>query len=255
MRVTILGATGGIARGLRTVSIQVDDDILIDSGTGVNDLTLDQMAAIQHVFLTHAHLDHIACLPMLADAALDRRVGPLTVHALPETVDVLKDCIFNNRVWPDYTARPTPESPWVALEPVAIGHPTCLGGRTVYPLPARHSEPGVGYAVETDTGGFAYTGDTTLCEQFWEAVNLMPKLRYIFLECTFREDVTPQQALEWGHMSSRLWGAAMILYTGEAEVRAIHMEPGKEDVTMKQLAERMGEKVPRAVKAGEVFDI
>jgi ribonuclease BN (tRNA processing enzyme) len=255
MKVTILGATGGIARGLRSVSIQVDDDILIDAGTGVGDLTLDQMAAVRHVFLTHSHLDHIACLPMLADAALDRRAGPLIVHALPETLAALKDSIFNNRVWPDYTARPTPEYPWVVLAPVAVGQPLCLDGRTVTPLPARHSVPGVGYAVEGETGGFAYSGDTTLCEPFWEAVNNLPKLRYIFLECTFRDDVSPEQALEWGHMTPHLWRQALERYTGSAEVGVVHMEPGKEEVTQRQLEERLGRKSPRLVIAGEESEV
>lgn len=255
MRVTLLGATGGIARGLRTVSIQVDDDLLIDAGTGVGDLTLGQMAAIQHVFLTHAHLDHLACLPMLADAVLDRRAGPLTVHALPETLDALKDGIFNNRLWPDYTARPSPEAPWVALEPAAVGHPVCVGSRTVTPLPARHSVPGVGYAVEGESGSFVYSGDTTLCEPFWEAVNRLPGLRYVFLECTFRDDVSPEQALEWGHMTPRLWEKALALYQGDAEVRVIHMEPGKEEATLGQLKERFGGKAPRPVVAGEMFEV
>jgi len=250
VKLTILGASGGIARGLRTISFLVDGDILIDAGTGVNDLSLEQMAAVRHVFLTHAHLDHIACLPMLADAALDRRGGPLTVHALPETLATLKDSIFNNRVWPDYTAKPTPEAPWAALESVTVGQPLCLDGRTVTPLPARHSVPGVGYAVEGETGGFAYSGDTTLCEPFWEAVNNLPKLRYIFLECTFRDDVSAEQALEWGHMTPRLWEKALAMYQGNAEVRVVHMEPGKEGVTLGQLAERLKRNVPIIVQEG-----
>ncbi|MGD9787209.1 MAG: 3',5'-cyclic-nucleotide phosphodiesterase [Sulfuricellaceae bacterium] len=254
MKLTVLGASGGIARGLRTISFLVDDDILIDAGTGVNDLTLEQMAAIRHVFLTHAHLDHIACLPMLADAALDRRVRPLTVHALPETLTALKDSIFNDRVWPDYTVKPTPEAPWVALEPVVVGQAVDLHGRAVTPLPARHSVPAVGYAVEEKGGGFAYSGDTTLCEPFWAAVNGMPKLRYVFLECTFRDDVSPELALEWGHMTPRLWAEALALYQGVAEVRVVHMEPGKEDRTLDQLAHAAGISLVQA-ESGGVFNL
>lgn len=256
MKVTILGASGGIARGLRTVSIQVDDDVLIDAGTGVNDLTLEQMASIQHVFLTHAHLDHIACLPMLADAALDRRNGPLTVHALPETLAVLRDCLFNNRVWPDYTVRPSAGAPWVVLEEIALGRPIVLSGRTITPLPARHSVPCAGYAVEGPHGGFAYSGDTAFCEEFWGEVNRMQSLRNIFLECTFRDDVAPEQASEWGHMVPRLWGKVFLAYQGKAEIRVIHMEPGKEVDTLRQL-ERQREGVGKImpVTAGEFFDV
>jgi 3',5'-cyclic-nucleotide phosphodiesterase len=45
----------------------VDDDVLIDAGTGIGDLSLEDQKAIRHVFLTHAHLDHIAGLPMFID--------------------------------------------------------------------------------------------------------------------------------------------------------------------------------------------
>ena len=49
----------------------VDDDVLIDAGTGIGDLALEDLDSIRHVFLTHAHLDHIAGLPMLVDRVFD----------------------------------------------------------------------------------------------------------------------------------------------------------------------------------------
>ena len=59
----------------------VDHDILIDAGTGAADLSLAELAAIDHVFITHAHLDHIAALPLMIDSISDLRQAPLTVHA------------------------------------------------------------------------------------------------------------------------------------------------------------------------------
>lgn len=56
MKLTILGCSGGIGIGLRTTAMLLDDDVLIDAGTGVGDLTLDRMARIDAVFLTHSHL-------------------------------------------------------------------------------------------------------------------------------------------------------------------------------------------------------
>jgi ribonuclease BN (tRNA processing enzyme) len=68
MRVRVLGCSGAIARDCRTTSFLLDADVLIDAGTGVGDLTLDEMAQINHVLLTHSHLDHIAALPLMLDA-------------------------------------------------------------------------------------------------------------------------------------------------------------------------------------------
>ncbi len=45
----------------------VDDDMLIDAGTGVGDLSLAELTQIDHVFITHSYLDHIACIPFMVD--------------------------------------------------------------------------------------------------------------------------------------------------------------------------------------------
>jgi ribonuclease BN (tRNA processing enzyme) len=112
MKVRILGCSGGIGgRHLRTTSIQVDHDILIDCGTGVADLSIAELAQIDHVFLTHSHLDHIACLPLMVDTAGDMRSRPLTVHATEAT---LKSCALTSSIGPSgrTSARfPRPRSP------------------------------------------------------------------------------------------------------------------------------------------------
>ena len=61
MRLQVLGCSGGIAARHWTTALLLDDDVLIDAGTGVNELSLEAMARLQHVVLTHSHLDHIAC--------------------------------------------------------------------------------------------------------------------------------------------------------------------------------------------------
>ncbi|RYF65884.1 MAG: MBL fold metallo-hydrolase, partial [Comamonadaceae bacterium] len=81
MQVRVLGCSGAIAKGCRTTSFLVDGDLLVDAGTGVGELTLDEMSAIDDVVLTHSHLDHIASLPLLLDAVAARRTTPLRVHA------------------------------------------------------------------------------------------------------------------------------------------------------------------------------
>jgi ribonuclease BN (tRNA processing enzyme) len=116
MKVQVLGCSGGIGgRDLRTTSLLVDDDILIDCGTGVGDLSLDQLVRIDHLFLTHAHLDHIACLPLLIDTVCDLRDKPLVVHATAATIAVLRDHIFNWAVWPDFSVIPSVEAAFMTL--------------------------------------------------------------------------------------------------------------------------------------------
>jgi phosphoribosyl 1,2-cyclic phosphodiesterase len=60
MKLRILGCSGGIGGVARTTSMLLDDNVLIDAGTGVGDLGLSELVRIDHVFVTHSHLDHIA---------------------------------------------------------------------------------------------------------------------------------------------------------------------------------------------------
>jgi ribonuclease BN (tRNA processing enzyme) len=110
MKVRILGCSGGIGgRHLRTTSMLVDDDILVDAGTGVADLSRVQLARIDHVFLTHSHLDHIASLPLLIDSVSDLREKPLIVYATAATLAIIAKHIFNWAIWPDFSVIPSRE--------------------------------------------------------------------------------------------------------------------------------------------------
>ena len=73
----VLGCSGGISADLRTTSLLLNENILIDAGTGVGDLTLAQLRKIEHLFLTHSHLDHICSIPFIAEAVGGSRDKPL----------------------------------------------------------------------------------------------------------------------------------------------------------------------------------
>jgi len=91
MKLRVLGCSGGIGGNLRTTSLLLDHDVLIDAGTGVGELSLTELAMIDHVFVTHSHLDHIACIPMMVDSAGSMRDRPLTVYASEETLTSSND--------------------------------------------------------------------------------------------------------------------------------------------------------------------
>ena len=111
MQIKILGWAGGIGANLRTTSFLVDDDLLIDAGTGLGDLPLNQMTGIRHIFLTHSHMDHIVGLPLLADSMFGVHEEPIVVHAQEKTIEALKQHIFNWVMWPDFSELPTPGKP------------------------------------------------------------------------------------------------------------------------------------------------
>jgi ribonuclease BN (tRNA processing enzyme) len=184
MQVRVLGCSGAIAQGCRTTSFLIDDAILVDAGTGVGDLTLDEMRRIDHVFLTHSHLDHIAALPLMLDATSSLRSQPVTVYALPATIAALRTHIFNGQIWPDFSRIPNAETPFLRFQDIAVGPPLQAAGRQVEALPASHTVPAVGYAVQGDTGWWVFSGDTGGNPAFWARVNQLP-VAMLVLETAF----------------------------------------------------------------------
>ena len=95
MNLRVLGCSGSIAAGSRTTSFLLDGQVLIDAGTGIGDLTLEELAAIDHIVISHAHLDHVLGIPLLADSVMRLRLAqepfrPIRVHALAATLDALR---------------------------------------------------------------------------------------------------------------------------------------------------------------------
>ena len=124
-------------------------------------------------------------IPFIVDSVGGMRSRPLTVYALPETIEVLKQHIFNWTIWPDFTRIPTPEKPFMQYQPIQVGETITISGRRITALPANHVVPSVGYHVDSGKGSLVFTGDTTTNDPLWAIVNRMANLRYVIIETAF----------------------------------------------------------------------
>jgi len=254
MRVTVLGCNGSITGNLRTTCYRVDDDLLIDAGTGAGDLSLQQAIDIGTIFLTHAHLDHCCMLPMLADAAANFRDSPLTVYALPETISAIRRNMLNGEIWPDYSVLPSPERPHIRFEPIAPGETVELNGRKITALPARHAVPCAGYQLDSGAASLVYSGDTTYSEDFWQALNRIANLKYLLIENTFL-NANEAAAARSGHMTANLLAQGMRSLQRPVELFIVHMEAGREEEAFGEIQKAAGEFRPRVVQRGDRFEL
>ncbi|MCT6721397.1 MBL fold metallo-hydrolase [Acidovorax sp. K2F] len=184
MKVRVLGCSGAIAKDCRTTSFLIGDSILLDAGTGVGDLTLEEMAKIDHVLLTHSHLDHIAALPLMLDAVSSQRRYPVQVHALAATIAALQTHVFNNVIWPDFSAIPSAVSPFLQYQAFVSGDVLNIAGVQMEVLPAHHTVPAVGFAVKGNTGWWVFSGDTERNPLFWNRINTL-KVACLVIETAF----------------------------------------------------------------------
>ncbi|MBV9890092.1 MAG: 3',5'-cyclic-nucleotide phosphodiesterase, partial [Rhizobacter sp.] len=192
MIVQVLGCSGSIAAGCRTTSFLLDDDVLIDAGTGVGDMPLDALARVEHILISHSHLDHILAIGLLADSVMRERSvagrGPIQVHALPETIAALRTHIFNGVIWPDFTRLPSADKPMLALVPIAVGEVIAINGKRIEVLDAAHTVPACGFAVDGGNAGWwVYTGDTGPNPKLWERLGTM-RVAHLVIETAFGDD-------------------------------------------------------------------
>ena len=254
MQVKVLGCSGGIGGNLRTTSLLVDDDILIDAGTGVGDLSMEQMARIDHVFLTHSHLDHIACLPLMLDTVAGLRDTPVTIYGLPETLDALKTHIFNWTIWPDFSVVPSEASPLMRYMAIEPGETISLAERRITPLPANHTVPAVGYWLDSGASSMVFTGDTTTCDALWEQLNRIENLKYLLIETAFGNDeLALAQASR--HLCPSLLFEELAKLKKPAHVYITHLKPGEGGEIMYQIEQSSHHAALRGLQNMQVFKL
>jgi ribonuclease BN (tRNA processing enzyme) len=254
MKLRVLGCSGGIGgREQRTTSLLVDHDILIDCGTGVGDLPLDDLMRIDHLFLTHSHLDHIACLPLLIDTVCDMRSQPLVVHATAATIAVLRNHIFNWTVWPDFSEIPSVEQSYLRFSPLHIGSTIELAGRRITALPADHTVPAVGYHLDSGVASLVFTGDTGPCPALWTSINAIGNLRHLIIETAFSNSEAPRATIS-KHLCPDMLAAELQHLARSAEIYITHLKPGQAEVTMREIEERIGSRKPHMLRNGQVIE-
>jgi ribonuclease BN (tRNA processing enzyme) len=253
MKIRVLGCSGGIGDGRQTTSFLVDDDILVDCGTGVTTLSHADLCRIDHVFVTHSHLDHITSLPLLLDSVAGERGRPLTLHGLPEVLQILKDHLFNWSIWPDFARIPSPEAPFLRYESLYESEPVRLGKRLIAAIPAHHVVPAVGYLLRGEGGSLLFSGDTDSHEALWREANRTADLRHLIVECSF-QDALADIAKASKHYCPQTLAADLRRLKAGPQVWITHLKPGSEAGIMAELV-RHGADSCRALNNGQVFEL
>jgi ribonuclease BN (tRNA processing enzyme) len=257
----VLGCSGSIAAGCKTTAFLLDDDVLIDAGTGVGDLALDALARIDHILVSHSHLDHVLAIGLVADAVMRERSAtgrrPIQVHALPETLAALRTHIFNGVIWPDFTRLPSAEHPVLEFVPFALGDVLALNGKRIEVLSAAHTVPAVGFAVEpapgSDAGHWVYTGDTGPNPMLWERLRQM-KVAHLVIETAF-SDEERQLARISRHLCPAALGHELAQLDGSVDVHITHIKPGETEAVMQEIGRLGTPHRIHALAAGQVMKL
>lgn len=248
-----MGCSGGIGGNLRTTSFLLDQDVLIDAGTGVMELSLTELALIDHVFVTHSHLDHIACIPFMVDSVGFMRDRPLTIYASEETLDILRQHIFNWKIWPDFSEIPNARQPYMRYQSIEMGVATVLDGRKITSIPANHVVPAVGYHLDSGAASLIFSGDTTTNDPLWDVVNKIDNLRYLVIETAFSNS-EKELAVVSKHLCPSMLADELAKFKREAEIFITHLKPGELELTMGEIEDCVTGLSPRMLLNNQVFE-
>lgn len=259
MQVRVLGCSGSIAAGSRTTAFLIGDDTLIDAGTGVGDLTLDEMTRVDRIFVTHSHLDHVLAIGLLADSVTRARRAadrpPIQVCALPATLTALREHVLNGVIWPDFTKLPDAQAPVLALQPIEVGQQLPAGEFEVEVLPASHTVPAVGFAVSDPRrpaiGSWVYTGDTGPNPALWARLSTL-QVGALVIETAFRDDELALARISQHLCPMRLRDELTHLAT-PTDVYITHIKPGEVDAVMTEIAAHASRHRIRALASGCVL--
>jgi cAMP phosphodiesterase len=177
----------------------IDDCVAIDAGTLAMATDSVQKTQIRDVILTHAHLDHIAGLPLFIDDLFDTLEEPVRIYGLTEVLEIIKRNIFNWEIYPDFSELKNKNGAVLEYIPITAGKEIAIKHLSVRAVEVNHKVASVGFVVSDGQTKIALSSDTAETNGFWETLNREENLAAILIECAF-----PDQLEELAQVSHHL---------------------------------------------------
>jgi ribonuclease BN (tRNA processing enzyme) len=216
MKIRVIGCSGAELPGHNAPGFLLDNEIIFDAGSITSVLDEKEQLKIKHIFITHAHLDHIRSLPFLADnIVLGNKKKKVTIYSISQVITTIKKHLFNSAVWPDFTIIPNPDDAILNLVKLKVALPLQINGYTITPYRVNHPVPAVGYLVEDRSNKrLFYTGDTGPTPGTWKKIGNR-KIDCLIIDVSFPNRMR-EMAITTGHLTPELL---------QEEIETIHPAP------------------------------
>ncbi len=216
-----------------TASALIDDHIAIDTG-GLSYLgSIEQQRAIEHVLLTHSHIDHVGGLPLFLDNIFEPTADCPTVYAGEATWHSLERHLFNDEIWPDLQ-RIGGDCPFYRKQIVDAQRPIEIGGYKITPIPLQHIVPTLGYVIEGEQGSALFAWDTAPFLEFDAIAKSIPNLKLIFLDASFPNEMQ-WLAEKSQHTTPAQFQRQVKNISADVQIVAVHLKPGYHEQMVSEL--------------------
>lgn len=204
MKFKVLGCYGGNIPGHGMTSFLLNDTIAMDAGWVSAALSLKEQVRVKDILISHSHLDHTCALPFLIDNNFSHPGFNLRIYATREVIASMKNHLFNNHTWPDFTSLPNDLTPVLKLIEISPEKPFVINGMTFRAIPVSHVVPTAGFIAEDKKSAIGFSSDTGPTQRFWEVVNAVKNLKAVITETSF-----PNELQDLAHVSGHLTPATL----------------------------------------------
>jgi len=252
MKLRVLGSAGAEFPNFRPPAFLIDGHLLLDAGTIGSVLTEEEQWGLQNIFITHSHLDHIRAIPALADNVIIKNLRhTVKVFGIPAVISAMRDHVFNNIIWPDFSVIPTPDRPVITFETIETGIDYAVSDYRIRAIPVNHTVPAVGYRVCHGSTTLVYTGDTGPTEEIWQYASGIDAL---IVEVSFPNSMEPL-ALLTKHLTCSLLSAELgKIARLPKRILVTHPKPQYYDIIRTEI-DALGLQEIELLHDGAIFDI
>jgi cAMP phosphodiesterase len=252
MKVKVLGGHGGVTIGFQATSFLIDDELLIDAGSVASTLSIDRQSHIKHILISHSHLDHIKDLAFLCDNCFGLRPQPFDVWTHPTVIKIIRQHLFNDTVWPDFSVLPNAKNPTIRFNEILPETSQQIGSYRVTGIPVQHPNDAMGFIVEREGKALLFTCDTGPTERIWQVAKNYPHLKAIFTEVSFPNRMAKVAQLSDHHTPESL-GVELAKMPPGINVILTHMKPNYKGELEQEIAELHDPRLQMLMRDGAEF--
>jgi ribonuclease BN (tRNA processing enzyme) len=252
MKLRVLGSAGAEFPNFRPPAFLIDDQLLLDAGTIGSVLTEEEQWRLKNIFITHSHLDHIRAIPALADNVIIKNLShTVNIFSTQDVIDALRQHLFNNVIWPDFTCIPSSDKPVLRYEAITCGREYTIGDYRIQAVQVDHTVPAVGYRVCKGDTTLVYTGDTGPTEEIWHYASGADAL---IVEVSFPNNMEPL-ALLTKHLTCSLLSTELEkIESMPARIFVTHPKPQYYDIIRSEI-DCLGLKEIELLHDGAIFEL
>lgn len=231
----------------------VDDLIAFDAGSLAIATNANQKKQIRDVILSHAHLDHIAGLPLYIDDLFATIKRPIQIHATREVIEILERDIFNWSIYPRFSELRNDYGVVLEYRPFEVEQVFSVKHLTVKAVNVNHRVPSVGFIVSDGKSGFALTNDTASVNRFWEVINETENLKAVLVECAFPDELS-ELACNSHHLTPKVLQQELGKLRRNCPIYVVNIKPMYVEQVSKQIRELEIENL-QILEVGKVYEL